>query len=129
MKTWLAVLVLVSGLTVALAAPQHHHHRIRRHHHSSHRISRIHDPVSWKTIAAGGAAAGTLVAAYKISNGVEEGMKTVAREKSEVFSGILTPFAWPLHVITVAGLVYAGYRIWRHYKTRQKPQTERNLEE
>lgn len=124
MKTWLAVLVLVSGLTVALAAPQHHHHRIRRHQHSSHRISRIHDPVSWKTIAAGGAAAGGVVAAYKISDGVEEGLKTVAREKPEVFSGILTPFAWPLHVITVAGLVYAGYRIWLRH--RNKPQTERN---
>lgn len=128
MKTCLAVLIMALALTVALAAPQHHHHRIRRH-HSSHRISRIHDPVSWKTIAAGGAAAGTLVAAYKISDGVEEGMKTVAREKPEVFADILTPFAWPLHVITVAGLVYAGYRIWRHYKTRQKPQEERNLEE
>ena len=128
MKTCLAVLMMALALTVALAAPQHHHHRIRRH-HSSHRISRIHDPVSWKTIAAGGAAAGTLVAAYKISDGVEEGLKTVAREKPEVFADILTPFAWPLHVITVAGLVYAGYRIWRHYKTRQKPQEERNLEE
>ena len=128
MKTCLAVLMMALALTVALAAPQHHHHRIRRH-HSSHRISRIHDPVSWKTIAAGGAAAGTLVAAYKISDGVEEGMKTVAREKPEVFADILTPFAWPLHVITVAGLIYVGYRIWRWHKTRQKPTTERNLEE
>ena len=127
MKTCLAVLMMALALTVALAAPQHHHHRIRRH-HSSHRISRIHDPVSWKTIAAGGAAAGTLVAAYKISDGVEEGMKTVAREKPEVFADILTPFAWPLHVITVAGLIYVGYRIWRWHKTRQKPTTERNLE-
>ena len=123
MKTCLAVLMMALALTVALAAPQQHHHRIR-HHHSSHRISRIHDSVSWKTIAAGGAAAGTVVAAYKISDGVEEGLKTVAREKPEVFSGILTPFAWPLHVITVAGLVYAGYRIWLRH--RNKPQTERN---
>ena len=127
MKTCLAVLMMALALTVALAAPQHHHHRIRRH-HSSHRISRIHDPVSWKTIAAGGAAAGTVVAAYKISDGVEEGMKTVAREKPEAFANILTPFSWPLHIITVAGLVYAGYRIWRWHKTRQKPPTERNLE-
>ena len=128
MKTCLAVLMMALALTVALAAPQHHHHRIR-HHHSSHRISRIHDSVSWKTIAAGGAAAGTVVAAYKISDGVEEGMKTVAREKPEVFADILTPFAWPLQVITVAGLIYAGYRIWRHCKTRKEPQTGRNLEE
>ena len=128
MKTCLAVLMMALALTVDLAAPQHHHHRIRRH-HSSHRISRIHDPVSWKTIAAGGAAAGTLVAAYKISDGVEEGMKTVAREKPEVFADILTPFATPLRIIVLGGLIYAGYRIWRWHKTRQKPTTERNLEE
>ena len=76
--------------------------------------------LTWKQIAAGGAAAGGVVAAYKISDGVEEGLKTVAREKPEVFSGILTLFAWPLHVITVAGLVYAGYRIWLWH--RNKPQ-------
>lgn len=123
MKALLSVLILASVLT-AYAGPHPRPHARPRHHHSSHRISRIHDSVSWKTIAAGGAAAGTVVAAYKISDGVEEGLKTVAREKPEVFSGILTPFAWPLHVITVAGLVYAGYRIWRKY--RNKPQTERN---
>ena len=31
--------------------------------------------VNWKHIAAGGAAAGTVVAAYKISDGVQEGME------------------------------------------------------
>ena len=128
MKTWLAVLILVSALT-AFAGPHPRPHARPRHHQSSHRISRIHDPVSWKTTAAGGAAAGTVVAAYKISDGVEEGMKTVAREKPEVFADIMTPFATPLRIIVLGGLIYAGYRIWRHYKTRQKPQEERNLEE
>lgn len=123
MKALLSVLILASVLT-AFAVPHPRPHARPRHHHSSHRISRIHDPVSWKTIAAGGAAAGTVVAAYKISDGVEEGMKTVAREKPEIFSGILTPFAWPLQIITVAGLVYAGYRIWLRH--RNKSHTERN---
>jgi len=122
MKALLSVLILASVLT-AFAGP-HPRPQARRHHHPSYRISRIYEPVSWKTIAAGGAAAGGVVAAYKISDGMEEGLKTVAREKPEVFSGILTPFAWPLHVITVAGLVYAGYRIWLRH--RNKPQTERN---
>jgi len=53
----------------------------------------------------------------------------MAREKPEVFADILTPFATPLRIIVLGGLIYAGYRIWRHCKTRKEPQTERNLEE
>ena len=119
MKLLLIFCVLLS-MNSAEAGPRFHRRRLPKPTPYS---------LTWKQIAAGGATAGAVVAAYKISDGVEEGMKTVAREKPEVFSGILTPFAWPLHVITVAGLVYAGYRIWRKY--RNKPQTtsqeERNL--
>ena len=52
--------------------------------------------VSWKTIAASGAAAGTIVAAYKIGNGVEEGMKIAAKEKPEVFADSLSVLTWPV---------------------------------
>ena len=52
--------------------------------------------VPWKTVAAGGAAAGTVVAAYKISDGVEDGIKTVAKEKPEVFADTLSVLTWPI---------------------------------
>ena len=53
-------------------------------------------PVSWKTIAAGGAAAGTVIAAYKISDGVEDGMKIAAKEKPEAFTDSLSVLTWPI---------------------------------
>lgn len=118
MKISLIILVMISVLTAVLAAP---HHFIKRH-YQPHRISRIHELASWKTIAAGGAAAGIVTVAYKISDGVEKGLKTVAKEKPEVFADILVPFAMPLRIIVLAGFIYAGYRIWRQYKIKQKTQ-------
>ena len=52
--------------------------------------------VPWKTVAAGGAAAGTIIAAYKISDGVEDGIRTVAKEKPEVFADTLSVLTWPI---------------------------------
>ena len=52
--------------------------------------------VPWKTVAAGGAAAGTIIAAYKVSDGVEDGIKTVAKEKPEVFADTLSVLTWPI---------------------------------
>ena len=53
-------------------------------------------PVSWKTIAAGGVAAGTVIAAYKVSDGVEDGMKIAAKEKPEAFADSLSVLTWPI---------------------------------
>lgn len=52
--------------------------------------------VPWKTVAAGGAAAGTVIAAYKVSDGIEGGIKTVAKEKPEVFADTLSVLTWPI---------------------------------
>ena len=52
--------------------------------------------VPWKTVAAGGAAAGTVIAAYKVSDGIEDGIKTVAKEKPEVVTESLSVLTWPL---------------------------------
>ena len=69
--------------------------------------------VPWKTVAAGGAAAGTIIASYKISDGVEDGIRTVAKEKPEVFADTLSVLTWPIRcaVLVVFFLVY--YWIWR----------------
>ena len=73
------------------AAP--HYHRTRPRVPAATRIIRA---VPWKTVAAGGAAAGTVIAAYKVSNGVEEGMKIAAKEKPEVFTDSLSVLTWPI---------------------------------
>ena len=91
MKSLLVLfLALVSVVTFAATPNIHRPHR----HASTPRKPEI--VVPWKTVAAGGAAAGTVVAAYKISDGVEEGIKTVAKEKPEVFADTLSVLTWPI---------------------------------
>ena len=85
MKSFLAlVLAVLSVITFAATPNIHRPHR---------RISTPHKTeiiVPWKTVAAGGAATGTVIAAYKVSDGVEEGIKTVAKEKPETVSGAVS---------------------------------------
>ena len=72
------------------------------------------NPVSWKTIAAGGAATGTVVAAYKLSDGVEEGMKTAAEKAPVTFLSSVTLSSIILPVILVIGIPLAGFFILTH---------------
>ena len=69
------------------------------------------NPVSWKTVAAGGAAAGTVVAAYKLSDGVEEGMKTAAEKAPVTFLSSITLSSIILPVVLVIGIPLAGFFI------------------
>ena len=69
--------------------------------------------VSWKTIAASGAAAGAVVCAYKIGNGVEEGMSTAAKEAPVAFLSSITLSSLFIPLITVIGLPLAGFFIWQ----------------
>ena len=91
MKSLLAfVLAVLSVVTFAATPNIHRPHR---------RISTPHKTeivVPWKTVAAGGAAAGTVIAAYKVSDGVEEGIKTVAKENPEAFADSLSVLTWPV---------------------------------
>ena len=87
----LFILLAVLLSSASSAAP--HYHRTRPRVPAAARIIRA---VPWKTGAAGGAAAGTVIAAYKVSNGVEEGIKTVAKEKPDVFADTLSVLTWPI---------------------------------
>ena len=82
--------------------------------------------IPWETVVAGGAAAGTVIAAYKISDGVEEGLKTVARSNPEAFVSTLSVFprlfSWGAILVLAGG----GYILWRRYQGKEKSnQTER----
>ena len=90
MKSLLILFLAVLSVVTFAATPNIHR---PRHRVSTPRKTEI--VVSWKTVAASGAAAGTVIAAYKVSDGVEEGIKTVAKEKPEVFADALSVLTWP----------------------------------
>ena len=91
MKSFLSLLLAL--LCVVVSASSHNYPRTR-HHVSAPRKTAL--SVPWKTVAAGGAAAGTVIAAYKVSDGIEDGIKTVAKEKPEVVTESLSVLTWPL---------------------------------
>ena len=88
----LLILFLAVLSAVSVSATQRHPQPHRRV--STPRKAEI--VVPWKAVAAGGAAAGTIIAAYKVSDGVEDGIRTVAKEKPEVFADTLSVLNWPI---------------------------------
>ena len=108
MKSFLALVLAVLSVVTFAATPNIH----RPHRHAS-TPRKTEIVVPWKTVAAGGAAAGTVVAAYKISDGVEDGIKTVAKEKPEVFADTLSVLTWPIRWAALALFLLVYYWIWR----------------
>ena len=109
------IAALLSALTLTASAAPHRVHRPRRH--RSVKTLEVVRKVPWQTVAAGGVAAGTVIAAYKISDGVEDGLKTVAEEKPEAFTDSLSVLTWPLRWAVLIALLCSGYFIWRRIKT------------
>ena len=105
----------LSALTLTASAAPHRVHRPRRHRPV--KTIEVVRKVPWQTVAAGGVAAGTVIAAYKISDGVEDGLKTVAEEKPEAFTDSLSVLSWPLRWAVLIALLCSGYFIWRRIKT------------
>ena len=108
MKSFLTLVLAVLCVVTFAATPNIHrpHRRV-----SAPRKTQI--VVPWKTVAAGGAAAGTVIAAYKVSDGIEEGIKTVAKEKPEVFADTLSVLTWPIRLAALAVFLLVYYWIWR----------------
>ena len=104
----------LSALTLIASAAPYRVHRPRRHRPV--KTLEVVRKVPWQTVAAGGVATGTVIAAYKISDGVEDGLKTVAEEKPEVFTDSLSVFTWPLRWAVLIALLCSGYFIWRRIK-------------
>ena len=108
MKLLLAFVLALLSVVAFAATPNIHrpHRRV-----STPRKTEI--VVPWETVAAGGAAAGTVVAAYKISDGVEDGIRTVAQEKPEVFADTLSALSWPVRWASLGLFFLIYYWIWK----------------
>ena len=104
----LLLIVFLTVLSVVVFAGTHsiHHPRLR--------VSspcKVLPSITWKTIVAGGAAAGTIISAYKLSDGVEEGIKIIAKEKPDVFADALSVLTWPIRWAAFVLLLFFGYRL------------------
>lgn len=109
MKTLLILLLaLMTGIVSAAPMRRPYRKPLKPAH-----VETTHHPVSWKTVAAGGAAAGTVVAAYKIGSGVEEGMATAAKEAPVAFLSSITLSSLFIPLIAVVGIPVVGFFIWQ----------------
>ncbi|MEA1969249.1 MAG: hypothetical protein U9N77_13670 [Thermodesulfobacteriota bacterium] len=83
------------------------------------------DKLSWKHIMAGGLSASMITAAYQISDGVQEGLTTVAENSPETFNKtvshtidrITQPFIIPA---TFFGIGLAAIWLFRYYRRAKK---------
>lgn len=110
MKSFLSLFLSLLCI-VAFAASRHVRHQYR--HISAPRKTLL--SVPWKTVAAGGAAAGTVIAAYKVSDGIEDGIRTVAKEKPEVFADTLSVLTWPIRWTAFILFLLSGCWIWKKW--------------
>ena len=103
-------IIFLALLCVVASASVHQHPRARRPTSVPRKTEIV---VPWKTVAAGGAAAGTVIAAYKVSDGIEDGIKTVAKEKPEVFADTLSVLTWPIRWAAFTLFLLSGCWIWK----------------
>ena len=95
------------------------------------KIERIRSP-SWKQIAAGGVALGTVVGAYKVADGVQNGMRDAAEKNPEGFfallSGLTLPLRFVLWSLAFLGLGWIARKIHKKYsicpKNKEKVKNE-----
>ena len=107
MKALILICMLLC-LTCAEAGP----HRIPRR-----RVPRPgHTSLSWKQIAAGGAAAGTVIAAYKVSNGIENGFGRAAERDPR---GFLNLWAYLPHLLMLTG-IFALYKWYQNLNRKDE---------
>lgn len=123
MKRLLLATLIAGGLACDAVSP---YRPCRRVLHKTRQMYKV----SWKQIAAGGGAVGTVVAAYKVSDGVQQGMKRAAEKSPEHFIGLLggltLPFRLVLWCISLAGGAWFALKMYGKYHTRnRKGETKR----
>ena len=104
MKTLLVLLLAIITAFVSAAPIRHPYRKPLKPAH----VEATH-LVSWKTIAAGGAAAGAVTACYKISDGVQDGLKISAERAPTSFLGAFTLSGYILPVTVIGGLIVIGF--------------------
>ena len=135
----LPLLLLLAVVSINLCAAPRLHRRPPRRIRRPHPVKVCRKPKiqypPWKVVAAGGAAAGVVIASYKVSNGVEEGMKTVVKEHPEAFTSSLSVLTWPLRWALLILMCISGWWLWRKYlgnknnERKETPNADRNVEE
>ncbi len=110
MKSFLSLVLAL--LCVIASASAHQRPRARHPASAPHKTEIV---VPWKTVAAGGVAAGTVIAAYKVSDGIEDGIRTVAKEKPEVFADTLSVLTWPVRMAAFTLFLISGCWIWKKW--------------
>ena len=88
--------------------------------------------LDWKKIAAAGLSTAAIISAYKVSNGAEEGLKTLAQKNPEIFASALSegiaPFKWLVFVMIALALWPLFRLLWKwskisfSRKKQEKPQ-------
>ena len=107
MKHWLICALLICSCCVLAVHPGLHRRRIPKVPHCR---------LSWKQIAAGGAAVGTVIAAYNISSGMENSLERASEKEPLAF---LRLWAWIPEILAGLG-IFALYKWYRKNKNERK---------
>lgn len=91
--------------------------------------------LNWKHIMATGLSAAAITTAYQLTDGVQEGLKEVAKNRPETFAAIINswtaPVRWAVFIALLVLLTYPAYRCSRRLaeKIKKHTQTETNSKE
>ncbi|MCQ2353262.1 MAG: hypothetical protein MJ033_07270 [Victivallaceae bacterium] len=119
MKSLALVFAVIAAIEI-YAVPHPHRHYRQHHRPRPSPVAEIVRQVPWQNIAAGGAAVSGIVLSYKVGDGVEEGLKTIAREDPGSFTKAVFPFTWLLPIALIVIIAYAGYVVRRKHQPCQK---------
>ena len=84
--------------------------------------------LNWKNIMAGGLTTAAIISAYKVSDGLQEGLKN-PEAAEHVTNTALAPFRYGLYLLFAILLIPLGVKsigwsiaIWRKSKSKNKPE-------
>lgn len=98
--------------------------------------SKVLNALNWKNIMAAGLSAAMITGAYKVTDGIEDGLKIVAEKEPEKFvdaiNNVVSPVRWILFVVCFVlltpPLFHLGKWSYRYWSDRKKKKSEKNSE-
>lgn len=124
MKRVLTALLLTTVLVMAASAaphfrPRRPYLRYRPRRTAPHHSAKILKEVPWQLVVSGGMAVGGIVFAYKVADGIQQGLVEVAHTSPAEFTGAIGGVGGTVQtiaaVIVIAGV---GYLVWRLARLR-----------